>query len=332
MGYIIRNGVIYGGGSGGGDSIFHGTQAEWNALTTAEKAEYDFAAFTDDYDPTNISNPNLLDNPWFTVNQRRASQISNGYSVDRWVTGRLSGSIDTDGIKSVVFDGTSGYNSGYLSQRIEKTFSSKLYGKTVTLSAIIDDNLCTVTGVMPTAEDTSLGMYFFNNEIWLGITHSTNANIDWMNVNFLSTSNAHSVKAVKLELGSQSTLAMDAAPNYQQELAKCQRYFFRMYGSNTSLMAGMCVNGGNGANRFCFSLPVPMRTLAPSVTYSNLSDFKVSGSDGAGGVVPTTLTRVGNMTGVMYGVEMKATGFTTGQVVIFYSINTTGYIDFTADL
>ena len=35
------------------------------------------------------------------------------------------------------------------------------------------------------------------------------------------------LKAVKLEIGSVSTLANDAPPNYAAELAKCQRYFQR---------------------------------------------------------------------------------------------------------
>lgn len=43
-----------------GDSIFEGTQQEWNDLSTAEKTAYDFAAITDDYTPGAIGNLNSL--------------------------------------------------------------------------------------------------------------------------------------------------------------------------------------------------------------------------------------------------------------------------------
>lgn len=45
MGTIYKNGIKYGGGSG--SSIFYGTQAEWEELTSEEKKAYDYAAFGD---------------------------------------------------------------------------------------------------------------------------------------------------------------------------------------------------------------------------------------------------------------------------------------------
>lgn len=51
MGIIMRNGVAYGGG-GGDDSTFIGTTAQWEALTTSEKAQYNIVDFTDDYSPS----------------------------------------------------------------------------------------------------------------------------------------------------------------------------------------------------------------------------------------------------------------------------------------
>lgn len=47
----MRNGVAYGGG-GGDDSTFIGTTAQWEALTTSEKAQYNIVDFTDDYSPS----------------------------------------------------------------------------------------------------------------------------------------------------------------------------------------------------------------------------------------------------------------------------------------
>lgn len=59
MGIIMRNGVAYGGG-GGDNSTFIGTTAQWEALTTSEKAQYNIVDFTDDYSPGNGFRPLLI--------------------------------------------------------------------------------------------------------------------------------------------------------------------------------------------------------------------------------------------------------------------------------
>ena len=47
------------------------------------------------------------------------------------------------------------------------------------------------------------------------------------------------IYSAKIELGSVSTLHLDVAPNYQQELAKCQRYYQR-----TNIRAGAAIAHG----------------------------------------------------------------------------------------
>jgi hypothetical protein len=82
------------------------------------------------------------------------------------------------------------------------------------------------------------------------------------------------IKAVKLEFGSVSTLAMDTAPNYQQELAKCQRYFYKTLQFDD--------NGMNISPNQCLAIsatrlqgikfPVQMRAI-PTVTVNEVNEL-----------------------------------------------------------
>lgn len=45
----------------GNDSIFEGTTAEWEALTTEQKKAYDMVVISDDYDPAHIGNISALE-------------------------------------------------------------------------------------------------------------------------------------------------------------------------------------------------------------------------------------------------------------------------------
>lgn len=78
-----------------------------------------------------ISNPNLLDNPWFTVNQRgNNTYTANEYTVDRWKK-------STNGTLTVIDKGIHlSANNGdlYLNQFYESDLISQLTGKTVTYS------------------------------------------------------------------------------------------------------------------------------------------------------------------------------------------------------
>ena len=166
-----------------------------------------------------ISNPNLLDNPWFTVNQRGVTNAwTTGYGVDRWTLTGASVAVQTNKSLNFTWDGTG--NSGIIGQFFEDW--SVLNGKTVTASAIIDDKLYSIT--FPNVSETNnrktfeLGIMQLNfSSAWGRIARPFQI--------LINDTTTHNIKAVKLELGSVSTLAMDTAPNYATELAKCQRYF-----------------------------------------------------------------------------------------------------------
>ncbi len=185
-----------------------------------------------------ISNPNLLDNPWFTINQRGQSSYSTtgaDYTFDRWFSFDGNTSVVQNADGSITLGAVEGVSKAvYLRQKIENT--NKLLGKTATISLLKDDNtIITATGDIPsTVPSSQTGVayaYIIENGVIFGtvsITFLPNSYV----VASISAYAGKSVtfKAVKIELGSVSTLAMDTAPNYATELLKCQRYFVDMGG------------------------------------------------------------------------------------------------------
>lgn len=210
-----------------------------------------------------ISNPNLLDNPWFTVNQRGQSSYSSsssGYTVDRWKIGY------GDVICNVTNDGitlSSSILGSNFVQYIEEDYYNKfIAGKDVTLSVLLTDGtIKSVTGHAPvnTSYYQNAVMMYITNTCTIVVVGKTGEN-EQVQLRFAeANSDSVSIRAIKLELGSVSTLAMDTAPNYQQELAKCQRYFFNANMANTNFSEigyGFYDNGYHFVN---VPTPVPMR-------------------------------------------------------------------------
>lgn len=228
----------------------------------------------------NLSNRNLLDNAWFTVNQRGQSSYSvtdNSLCVDRWWYQHFNGANATTQALTVLTNGvnitTDGTGNEAIRQRLDHNEPQKyIIGETYTFSAKVsgsgtfqvniwngsgwiviipsetlsDDNNRILSGtfIMPT----------YTNDIYVAVICGNTPNI--------------TIHALKLELGSISTLAMDTAPNYAEELLKCQRYFNAIRtssGQNDWFAVGLAIGD---AAEFVLNVP-PMRTV-PTVTYNNL--------------------------------------------------------------
>ena len=174
----------------------------------------------------NISHENLLDNPWFTVNQRGQSSYSSAYTVDRWKIGY------GDAICNVTNDGitlSSSILGSNFVQFIEEDFYNKfIAGKNLTVSVLLTDGtIKSATGYAPvnTSYYQNAAFMYITNTCTLTVVGKTGEN-EQVQLRFTeANSDSVSIRAIKLELGSLSTLSMDTAPNYQQELAKCQRYY-----------------------------------------------------------------------------------------------------------
>lgn len=316
------------------DRTFHGTQAEWSALTTAEKAKYDFAAFTDDYDPSAITNPNLLDNPWFTINQRgKSSYISSGgqiYTVDRWGMGsnNVSCDVTNDIITLTHADNT---NNGDLFQRVETSKFKDIVGKSITASIMLSDgSIYSQSGIMPTIESTNKTVVDFaigNTGYKMSVVART-SNI--LVPIYCTVANATiSIKAVKLELGSVSTLAMDTAPNYATELLKCQRYFVRLKPNVGNTVVGIGFAGTASDLRVPISLPCEMRTT-PTLTKSSASHYKYTKTTAAEATTASDVL-LWSINGTNAAIRLIGTYDVSGTYLVYVS-STTAFIDLSADL
>jgi hypothetical protein len=199
-------------------------------------------------------NPNLLHNCDFRnpVNQRGVSgAISTGaYFYDRWI--RNSGTVTV--------------NAGYLTlasgavieQRIEGVY---LAGETVCVSVKVGASVYSGSGTFPTSTGTaSITLTGFG-------TAKLGYNAGYMYVLF-TASGAKNVVMVKCELGTVSTLHLDPPADYGVELAKCQRFLYRVPNGYIPL----AYSNSSSLLYLFFQTPAEMRIL-PSVIYEPGSSF-----------------------------------------------------------
>lgn len=264
------------------------------------------------------SNKNLLDNPWFTVNQRGLSRYTGpGYTVDRWRTGATGATIDIDenGV-TLSPDASFGFQ-----QKLTTELVTALVGKTVTYSILLQNGtLRTLTFTWPNSPNVGVGVISGIGTLFVGTT---------LGISFVHPSTL-SIRAIKLELGSVSTLANDTAPNYAEELAKCQRYFTVITASNNwhPMGFGLATNGTTAY----ISLPIPvsMRAGTITVTVPNITNLNLTG----GGSINIALTSIAFRAISENAVSLTITtsGLTQGESYVLYSKAASTTIQISADL
>ena len=155
-----------------------------------------------------FSNPNLLINPDFSINQRGASSYTSGYTVDRWRVTNATLNATTKTLSN------SNSASGTFLQSLENKPTGTF---TVTL------NVASVTGTVKfswkdgstyktgAAISKGLNTYTFtaSSLTWVGIDIARGASIQ--------------LDYMKLEEGSVATHFIE--PSKAEELLKCQRYY-----------------------------------------------------------------------------------------------------------
>lgn len=288
------------------------------------------------YSVFNGSNPNLLDNPWFTVNQRGASSYTtNGYCVDRWYNNGATGvAVSSNGI-SLTFP-----NNGYADfhQRVDDSVAQFLDGKDVTFSVNIDGTIYSTSFTYDYSEDGSFGTITIDTGVTFEVRNITTATTR-LRPRILSNASGKTIsniRAMKLEKGTVSTLAMDTAPNYQQELAKCQRYFVRVKTNNAyGALSGVGRVGSTTDARFPIYFPTTMRT-SPTIT---VNGNIMTHDDTDGSTNNSAITLGQNTPSAFLGnwavIKITPTSgtFTVGHMLeIFASNDTTASFDFSADL
>lgn len=288
-----------------------------------------------------LTGRNLLDNWYFAdpVNQRGNTEYTAlGYTIDRWkISAGQSGSM-----KLSIGDTYVGITAGADSYtRVDQVFegSTDLYGVTVTGSALFEDGtLWSGSGVFPSAVDgvySTTVLYSNSAHSLLLQTAGNGSSILRITANAGITIN---VKAVKLELGTQQTLArkavdgtwvlIDPPPNKAEELAKCQRYFYRKKGTGSySIYGNGYINSANGA--FIF-VNVPEMRVAPTVAASG--NFVLSKPGTA--ISVTSISSGGASTNGFNRISASATNSLTSNTPVMLQANNDAstYIDFSADL
>lgn len=224
-----------------------------------------------------ISNPNLLDNPWFTINQRESSTYTGGgYTVDRWLFGY--GDITCSVVNSGITLSSTIEGSNYV-QYIEEDYYNKfIAGKNVTLSALLaDGTIKSKTAVAPinTSSYQDIGNIYLHSDCTLNMAGKTGEN-EQIQIRF-TTANANpiSIRAIKLEIGTICTLGMDTAPNYEEELIRCQRYFQRWKFAQYATV-GTCEAAPAYCNLFIPSVKMrtmPAKYLTGSLAFISTEDI-----------------------------------------------------------
>lgn len=246
-----------------------------------------------------FSRPNLLDNWYFVgggsqqgggqfpINQRgQMSYTGVGCGIDRWylnLSSATAGGIQIldDCIQFIANGGTH-----TMQQKIEGL--GQLSGKTVTLSVLVDAfGLVSVT----TALGSITYKYFNGSTSADGYMSVELLSSGIVNVVIGSSGTARKIYATKLELGPTQTLAYQdedgnwqlfETPDYGEELAKCQRYFWNSSLSpNGFSILGYALAANQAMAYLLIELPVSLRAeITPSLSTINFSNLIFIGTNG----------------------------------------------------
>lgn len=205
---------------------------------------------------TKFSNPNLLINPDFKINQRGATSYEQqGYSVDRWKIWNVTVTPNANGGITVKNDKYT--DSGNILQYLENATEGDS-----TLSCYVTSVSGTVTMV---ADDNSQVVL----KQGLNVVH-TSASAKAFTI-FLNRGTSITLKWVKLEQGTVATSFI--APDLIEEYQKCQRYFQYIpklycvpliYTKSIINASDKYFQTTNG------NLPTEMRTTKPTLAYKTL--------------------------------------------------------------
>lgn len=284
-----------------------------------------------------MTNPNLIDNPWFRVNQRGETvYTTTGYTVDRWklntkTNANASVTVESDGVQLYATGGT------WIDFRQPIEFPERLNGKTVTLS--IDANAEYIKSIELknlTTNKTILSINVGSTNGRKIISKSCNIQSDEISADdivcvmvFMTGSSAYEVcsamvYAIKLEQGSVSTLAYDIPPDYGEQLVRCQRYYQRFTIPNINKSIGFAVARSSTLAAVMFNLLQPMRTLP---TMSCTATFKLLGDVTKTAITPAKENAFTNMVRLNF-----TTSGLTANALYFAASDSVGYMEFSADL
>ncbi len=257
------------------------------------------------------SNPNLLDNWYFgnPVNQRGQTEYTAlGYTIDRWKLPAVHKlTVQDSGIK-ITCNSSAGAN--FCFQQLVENLE---VGNQYTLSALITENTTTKGVSLRHGNSgpntiTGTGVYAFtfiaaSADLTYGVGMQFNSRVD-------DNDNYFALKAIKLELGSQQTLAhqengvwvLNEIPDYGEQLRRCQRYFvnFNPYKMSWFAMPPAVASTDYQAYS-AVTLPVAMRAQ-PGVSYGGNIVLSQEADHAITGILVSGETFTGNSVQLRYDV------------------------------
>ena len=260
-----------------------------------------------------LSNPNLLDNWHFgnPVNQRGQTEYTAlGYTIDRWKLPAVHKlTVQDSGIK-ITCNSSAGVN--FCFQQLVENLE---VGNQYTLSALITENTTTKGvslrhGNSGSNAVTGTGVYTYtfvaaSADLASGVGMQFNSRVD-------DNDNYFALKAIKLELGSQQTLAhqdadgnwvLNEIPDYGEQLRRCQRYFvnFNPYKMKWFTMPPAVASNASQAYS-AVTLPVAMRAQ-PVVAYGGNIALSQDADHAVTSILVSDNTFTGNSIQLRYDVS-----------------------------
>lgn len=224
-----------------------------------------------------FSNPNLLINPDFKINQRgKTEYTSNGYTVDRWKINLGTVKPSSSGITITL------NNKGQFIQLFENALNGT-YTTSIKITSITGD--CVLFVGSHSLQLNKAGVFTFTE----------NGSVNGVSL-YKSTAGTCTINVeyIKLEQGSVATPFV--APNPAEELTKCYR--FKYIGK--AVLRGRCT--ANQIFGFTKDLPTKLRTK-PTTTFKSKNSYNVN-------TVDVTLAEENN------AVYLAGTAENTNQTVI----------------
>lgn len=280
------------------------------------------------------SNPSLLINGDFSINQRGQEEYGNAtqYTVDRWqLLTRTNANISFNSISKTLSN--TGTTEGYFIQRIEPNDVDKIWGKTWTFSAKVNGVVYSQTFTAPNNAPTSsqdiaptlvcvqnicnVRLFYYANNGTLGFTFDI-----WQG--------SVTIEYAKLELGSVAT-PFSPRP-HTEELALCQRYYQKCSPSNSYAMLGTGIVFSSSVIVIGVSLPVTLRTN-PTITANGGFYVKTTSTTYTTNDNALTLSNAGLFNNVLQ-LEIRSTNtiFTNGDCAVLRVSKNTAYLSFDAEL
>lgn len=270
------------------------------------------------------SNRNLLDNPWFTVDQTSVTTGSNPAATavdvrDRWrVAYCTSYTFNNDGTITTVWNGSGA--GAYLIQYALLDEAALWAGKEVTFSGYVDGVLVSKTFTLPTSGGV---VYTLADGVYLRCNNTTANNRGFEFQVYHTGTSGKTLGPFKLEKGNISTLPNDGPPDYQKELAKCQRVFIRIKSSSAAVPVAFGVQYTSTAIRCTVPTPVEMRNQ-PTVSFSGTHNVYGGGTASKAVSSYTPIDR--NSLGVCLIANISSGTFASSENYIVY-IASGGYLD-----